>query len=65
VRALAVGLEDSDIAVQARTMSSLEGVTGKDFGRDAHKWIAYTRSGSTEPPSASVAQRIGRWLPWN
>ena len=64
VRALAVGLQDNDIAVQYRTMDSLGRVSGENLGYDAERWIAYTQGRTPKEPSSSIADRVGGLFRW-
>jgi hypothetical protein len=63
VAALAAVLEDagSDVAVQYRAMSSLQALTGHDYGYDAKLWQAYVRGENPAEPSSSIAERV---MPW-
>jgi hypothetical protein len=65
MKALAVGLGDTDIAVQFRSMQSMKTLTGRDFGDDVTQWRQFAR-GETPTPSAngqpSLAERVMPWL---
>lgn len=61
VRALAVGLDDSDPALQYRTILSLRGASGRDYGNDIAAWRQYVQQGDAfPPPNHSIAERIQR-----
>lgn len=56
VRALALGLEDPDPAVQYRAVASLRSATGKDFGDDANAWREFVQGGA--PKEISTVERM-------
>lgn len=58
VAALAEQLRDRNPAVQYLAMQSLQDVTGKDFGLDAERWLAYAEGHQVDPPS--LAERLRR-----
>jgi hypothetical protein len=59
---LAVGLDDTDIAVQSRTMQSMKAISGRDYGNDAGKWREFAKGGSPKEPTISVADRMRQWF---
>ena len=64
-KALAVGLEDNDPALQAVAMESLQSVTGKDYGTSVATWREYLRGGDPpRPPGPSIAQRLYEYRFW-
>jgi len=66
VDTLAMALGDSDPALQRRAVSSLESITGKDYGSDFQAWQQYARGGQPAPrrSSDSVVTRLRNLSPF-
>ncbi len=59
VRALAIGLDDPDPAMQHVSISSLKSITGRDYGQDVAAWREFARGGNPAPPEgSSVVERL-------
>lgn len=63
-RALAVGLEDSDIAVQYRAMQSMKAVSGRDLGDDVTQWRQFAKGQTPQPSTSSDPSLAERLMPW-
>jgi HEAT repeat protein len=57
-QALAAALDDSNPALQARGMRSLERVSNQDFGNDVAAWQQYLRGEVPQQRTQSIAARF-------
>lgn len=57
---LAEAIVDPDPAMQARARESLTAVSGRDYGNDVQAWREYAKSGKTDAPEVSLAERLRR-----
>jgi len=62
VPGLAVALEDTNVAVQHRAMTSLEGVTGRYYGKDVNAWRAFAQGQDVPPKTHSIAERVHEYI---
>jgi hypothetical protein len=62
VQALAIALEDSNVAIQHQAMASLESTTGKYFGPDVNAWRAFAQGQSVTPKDRSIAERVHEFI---
>jgi hypothetical protein len=62
VPALAVALEDSNVAIQNRAIASLENITGRYYGADVNAWRAYAQGQELPPKDRSVADRVHEFI---
>jgi HEAT repeat protein len=51
-------LADTDPALRYRTLESLRGISGEDFGPDVDAWRQYAQSGAVEKEPQSIAERF-------
>jgi HEAT repeat protein len=51
-------LADTDPALRYRTLESLRGVSGRDFGTDVDAWRQYAQGGAEKQDSLSIAERF-------
>jgi HEAT repeat protein len=51
-------LADSDPALRYRTLESLRGISGKDFGPDIDAWRQYAQNKGVEKDTPSIAERF-------
>lgn len=58
VPALAIALEDRNVAIQHQAMVSLESTTGKYFGTDVNAWRAFAQGQNVTPKDRSIAERV-------
>jgi HEAT repeat protein len=57
---LAEAIIDPDPAMQAKAQESLTVVSGRDYGNDVQAWREYAKSGKTDAPEVSLAERLRR-----
>lgn len=62
VQALAVALEDSDPALQYRTIQALKQLTGRTYGNDVSLWREYLAGNDPQPKQPTLAERLGGWF---
>ncbi len=58
VKALAIALEDTDVAIQHRAMAELESTTGRYYGDDVNAWRAFAQGQNVTPKDRSIADRV-------
>jgi HEAT repeat protein len=58
VKALAIALQDNNVAIQNRAMASLESITGRYYGTDVNAWLAFAQGQEVPPKDRSVADRV-------
>jgi hypothetical protein len=62
VPALAIALEDNNVAIQHRAMLSLENVTGRYYGVDVNAWRGFAQGQDVTPKDRSVAERVHEYI---
>jgi HEAT repeat protein len=62
VQALAIALEDNNVAIQHQAMISLESTTGKYFGKDVNAWRAFAQGQNVTPQDRSIAERVHEFI---
>ena len=62
VKALAIALEDGDVAIQHGAMAALENTTGKYYGTDVNAWRAFAQGQEVQPKERSIADRLHEFI---
>ncbi len=57
---LADALVDPDPAIQFRARESLRAISGRDFGNNVQAWREYAKTGDSNAPEVSLAERLWR-----
>ncbi len=58
VKALAIALEDADVAIQHRAMAELESTTGRYYGDDVNAWRSFAQGQDVAPKDRSITDRV-------